>query len=91
MNHSLKTEPHIFCRLVDGSRTFEFTKNDLGFQPGDQVTFHEWDGTPQGAGIDSPKGKTGESISFTVGYIQMVSGNMVIFSLLPAPKKPKRK
>jgi len=42
MKHELKIWPQYYCRVVDGSKTFEVRKNDRGFQPGDEVTLREW-------------------------------------------------
>jgi hypothetical protein len=46
MTHLLKIWPQYYCRLVDGTKTFEVRKNDRGFQPGDYVCLQEWDPTP---------------------------------------------
>lgn len=43
MKHELKIWPQYFCRVKDGSKTFEVRKNDRGFQPGDEVNLREWD------------------------------------------------
>lgn len=43
MKHILKIWPQYYCRVADGSKTFEVRKNDRGFQPGDEVHLLEWD------------------------------------------------
>jgi hypothetical protein len=47
MRHELKTWPQYFCRVKDGSKTFEVRKNDRGFQNGDTVILREWDPEPK--------------------------------------------
>lgn len=46
MIHELKIWPQYYCRVADGSKTFEIRKNDRGFQPGDKVVLKEYDPTP---------------------------------------------
>lgn len=46
MKHELKIWPQYYCRVADGSKTFEVRKNDRGYQPGDTVVLHEYDPTP---------------------------------------------
>ena len=46
MKHELKIWPQYYCRVFDGSKTFEIRKNDRGFQPGDIVVLREYDPTP---------------------------------------------
>jgi hypothetical protein len=88
MIHELKIWPQFYCRVADGSKTFELRKNDRGFQPGDEVVLREWDpklhpskGTPFGY-TDSPP------LNFTIGYMIALDSRDVIFSLLPI--KPKK-
>lgn len=37
-NHVLKTDAHIFDEVESGVKTFEFRKNDRGFEVGDMLT-----------------------------------------------------
>lgn len=46
MKHELKIWPQYYCRVADGSKTFEIRKNDRGYQPGDEVVLREYDPTP---------------------------------------------
>ena len=73
MTHQLKILPKYFCRVEDGSKTFEFRNNDRGFQSGDNVILNEW--TEE----DSYSGRMAE---FRIGYILPLENNHVVFSLL---------
>jgi hypothetical protein len=46
MTHELKIWPQYYCRVKDGSKTFEVRTNDRGYQPGDTVILKEWGPTP---------------------------------------------
>lgn len=99
MKHDLKIWPQYFCRVEDGSKTFEVRTNDRGFQPGDEVTLKEWsptvttrtigdnDWTPMSGEtyteIQEPVGYTGNSLSFRIGYVLPIDSERVVFSLLP--------
>ena len=43
MIHELKTWPAPFQALVEGAKTFEFRKNDRGFEVGDTLRLLEFD------------------------------------------------
>lgn len=45
MIHELKIWPQYYCRVANGTKTFEVRKNDRGFQPGDTVILKEYDPT----------------------------------------------
>lgn len=91
MIHELKILPQYYCRVKDGSKTFEVRKNDRGFQSGDTVILKEYDPesvTP----IDknSPKGFTSSpTLKFKIGYILVLNATEVVFSLLPIDKTKK--
>jgi hypothetical protein len=94
MKHDLKIWPQYYCRVADGSKTFEVRNNDRGFQPGDEVELHEWDPQEVNKGIDSfgdcniePIGYTNKSLSFKVGYVLPIDAERVVFSLLPLDSK----
>jgi len=96
MKHELKIWPQYFCRVADGSKTFEVRKNDRGFQPGDEVILNEWDPTEitksDSHGSEAwewkePKGYTGKALEFKVGYVLPIDADRVVFSLLPAERK----
>jgi len=91
MIHELKILPQYFCRVLDGSKTFEVRDNDRGFQPGDGVRLCEYDPqiivkrdyTPLGDDeYREAKGYTGRNMDFTVGYVLPINDGLVVFSLL---------
>ena len=84
MIHQLKIWPQYYCRVADGTKTFEIRKNDRAFQSGDTVVLREWNPNPQNSTTDSPKGYTdSKALKFRIGYIHYLNSNDVIFSLLP--------
>lgn len=89
MKHELKIWPQYYCRVADGSKTFEVRKNDRGFQPGDDVTLREWDETKEEVDVSpvtshwQPIGYTGKALSFKIGYVLPIDAERVVFSLLP--------
>jgi hypothetical protein len=92
MDHELKIWPQFYARVADGSKTFEVRDADRGFQQGDSVTLREWDPEPVNA-TDSrtPKGYTASPpLKFLVGYVHILDGLKVIFSLLPLKEKKPR-
>lgn len=91
MKHELKIWPQYYCRVEDGSKTFEVRKNDRNFQMGDSVILKEWDPTPINATTSAPKGFTDSPpLEFGVGYVFVLDQQTVVFSLLPI-KKSKSK
>lgn len=89
MKHELKIWPQFYCRVADGSKTFEVRENDRGFQPGDTVILREWDPEPQNAAADkyAAKGYTDSPpLEFKIGYILVLDSSKVVFSLLPLKK-----
>lgn len=91
MKHELKIWPQYYCRVADGSKTFELRENDRGFQSGDHVILKEYDPEPVNPTSKSPKGFTeSKPLEFKIGYILVLDSNRVIFSLLPIKEsKPK--
>ena len=91
MKHVLKIWPQYYCRVADGSKTFEVRKNDRGFQPGDEVVLKEWDEKlveyAQHPMDDSCDGYTGKSLEFKIGYVLPIDAERVVFSLLPLDSK----
>jgi hypothetical protein len=89
MKHELKIWPQYYCRVADGSKTFEVRKNDRGFQPGDTVFLREYD-PDKVAGYDNGMqnvSATGDytgspNLKFTVGYVLPIDAERVVFSLL---------
>lgn len=97
MKHELKIWPQYYCRVADGSKTFEVRNNDRGFQPGDTVVLREWDPTivtkeePEGSyhQLQTPAvwqeayGYTRKDpLNFVVGYVFPIDEKRVVFSLL---------
>lgn len=64
--HILKTHPIPYAALVAGIKTFEYRKDDRGFELGDMLVLDEW--VPKG---DHPDGGyfTGEETVRRVTYI----------------------
>lgn len=100
MIHELKILPQYFCRVADGSKTFEVRDNDRGFQPGDTVVLREYDPaiwTIPNTGIgglgdeSEPKGYTGKSLSFKIGYVLPIDETRVVFSLLKEDQSELRR
>lgn len=90
MIHELKIWPIYYCRVANGTKTFEVRDNDRGFQSGDTVILKEWDPSPINPTSTSPKGFTGSpDLEFTIGYIYPLKGSEVVFSLLAKPKSAK--
>ncbi len=86
MRHELKIWPQFYCRVADGSKTFEVRENDRHFQSGDAVVLREWDPEPI-ATTDktAPRGYTDSPrLEFTIGYILVLDSSRVVFSLLPS-------
>lgn len=89
MIHELKTWPQYFCRVADGSKTFEVRKNDRGFQQGDEVLLREWN--PKTELTDAYTGWSEDVIGYTdakplrfkIGYVFPIDAERVVFSLLP--------
>jgi hypothetical protein len=98
MTHDLKILPQYFCRVKDGSKTFEVRENDRGYQPGDIVKLMEWDNSiiievdrvgsivevdrVGSVAFRRPLGYTGKNLSFRVGYVYPIDEKRVVFSLL---------
>ncbi len=94
MRHELNIFPQFFCRIAEGTKTFEVVDSEAGFQMGDTIVYREFDPTPINPNSDEPKGLTAsEPKEFTIGYIQILSATRVVLSLLPmnllANKKKK--
>lgn len=72
--HTLKVWPSVFAALLDGSKTFEFRKNDRDFAVGDELALYEWDPTKEPSGFTSEYDRkyvprTGRSMRARVTYI----------------------
>lgn len=40
--HELKIWPHLFKQVIDGTKPFEYRRNDRMFEPGDKLVLQEW-------------------------------------------------
>lgn len=86
--HEIKILPQYFCRVADGTKTFEVRNNDRGYQPNDIVVMKEFDKSrlPKDAKTLSEEemkvAYTGREIKKRVGYVLPVNQNQVVFSLL---------
>ncbi len=90
MIHDLKIWPQYYCRIVDGTLTFQSRKNDREFQFGDTVILREWNPSSINSTDDAPKGYTdSKPLEFMVGFVLPHGSSHVVFSLLPA-KKPSK-
>ncbi len=90
MHHELKIWPQYYCRVADGSKTFEVRKNDRGFQPGDIVTLKEFDpvaDTFVGNHNNPRQNWEINKITFKIGYVLPIDAERVVFSLLPVDLK----
>ena len=88
MTHELKIWPQYYVNVANGSKTFELRNNDRAFQKGDTVVLKEWDPTPDEKDPNrNPKGYTkAVPLTFEIGFVYVLDGQRVIFSLLP-PKQ----
>ena len=75
MTHELKIWPQYYCRVADGSKTFEVRNNDRGFQAGDKVALHEWCPKKNAYQFTDP-------LVFKIGYVLAIDSERVVFSLL---------
>ena len=57
--HEVKCLPEYFAPVTDGSKKFEFRKNDRGYEVGDFLAMNEHDGERY----------TGRSMLLKIGYI----------------------
>jgi len=71
MIHTLKTDPQVFDKVKDGSKTFEIRKNDRNppFEVGDQLLLKKTNYTGAEMHFGSPLQYTGDSIQVEVTYI----------------------
>ena len=86
MRHILKIWPQYYCRVADGSKTFEVRKNDRGFQPGDTVILREFDpdhvDDDYYAGVTKGRYTGSKDLEFVIGYVLPIDAERVVFSLL---------
>lgn len=71
--HELKTWPDYFNHLVDGTKTFEYRRNDRGFKVGDVLYLREWEPLFERY--------TGRELRRPVTYLLNVSTEFVVMAL----------
>lgn len=96
--HEVKCDPHMFARLLDGSKTFEVRKDDRGYQTGDELVIREHDSERCRAYKGHGNGKrpecladTGRVQRFRIGFVFKQGygvdlGKFVVLSLLPVER-----
>lgn len=67
--HELKTWPDPFQAVLDGTKTFEWRRNDRGFEVGDVLVLREWDPGPTMPFLRDLSGWTGRRVVVQVDYI----------------------
>ena len=92
MKHELKIWPQYYCRVANGSKTFEVRKNDRGFQPGDEVALYEWDPNASNVNDSTSSGcyTPSKRLEFKIGYVMPIDAERVVFSLLPITEELKK-
>lgn len=70
--HDLKLWPEYFEPVISGEKTFEFRRNDRGYQKGDKLILREFD-TDRRGGMDSHK-MTGRIIHAEITYVMGGTG-----------------
>jgi len=86
MDHELKTWPQYFQAVKEGRKTFEWRKNNRGFQSGDTVNLREYD--PKKREYAKELGTySGDELQFRIGYVlQLPDSEYCVFSLLDLDK-----
>jgi len=74
MKHKLKCWPIFFGDLENGSKTFEFRKNDRNYHVGDTLEIHEYD--------DYTETYSGKILLFDVTYV-LVNASLMGLTHLP--------
>jgi hypothetical protein len=80
--HELKTWPDYYAHLVDGTKTFEYRRDDRGFKVGDVLYLREWEPTFERY--------TGREMHRRVTYLLNVSKDFVVMALESATLDPAR-
>lgn len=79
--HELKTWPDYFVHLLDGSKTFEYRRNDRGFKVGDVLRLREWEPLAWASGQSTMGRYTGREMQRRVSYLLATSPDFVILAL----------
>jgi hypothetical protein len=86
MIHELKTWPDYFVHVLDGSKTFEYRRDDRGLKVGDVLHLREWEPTFEKY--------TGREVYRRVTYMLSVSRDFVVMALKledkPIAREPRR-
>jgi len=88
--HELKTWPDYYRHLLDGTKTFEYRRDDRGFRIGDVLHLREWEPLAWDAGSPTIGRYTGREMRRRVIYILNASKNFVVMSLESATSDPAR-
>lgn len=67
--HTLKTWPGPFAAILDGSKRFEYRRDDRGFEVGDTLLLDEWEPSMYEHLPMSSGGLTGRRIRCRVTYV----------------------
>lgn len=86
MEHKLKIHPQYYCRVADGSKTFEIRNNDRGFQPGDTIYlgYFNPEVTYSYTSWHMHYYHEYPPLVFKIGYVLPIDAERVVFSLLKA-------
>lgn len=96
-SHELKTWPDYYECLVDGTKTFEYRRDDRGFKVGDTLYLREWEPTAWSIGVATLGRYTGREMRRRVTYLLHAGTDFVVMALAevaeasarPAPPLPK--
>lgn len=86
--HELKTWPDYFVHLLDGSKTFEYRRNDRGFKVGDVLHLREWEPLAWESGAPTNGRYTGRQLRCRVTYVLATSPEFVIMALASSAPAP---
>lgn len=79
--HELKTWPDYYVHLLDGTKTFEYRRNDRDFRVGDVLYLREWEPLAWDGAAPTLGRYTGRSMCRRVTYMLNTSQEFVIMAL----------
>ena len=84
--HLLKCDVESFCGIWDGRKTFEFRKDDRGYQAGDVLVLREWGHLAGAAGTAFSGRELRRVATYIVrGPSYGIPVGFVVMSIAPAP------
>lgn len=90
MNHEIKAEPALYSRVADGSKNFWVSDNEF-IQKGDVVEIREYDPRKRQPTDSMAVGFTeSPTLTFQVGYVEVLSSGRFVISLLPTKASPEK-